>query len=175
MMRSPADCHLVSSQPTEIEAMDRKPLTKYQAAKAFSWIVFLVFVGCGGNPASVTGLVTIDGEPLERGKVGFTPTSGGMKATGKIDSSGYYELRTNRESGLQVGEYEATVISTEPGIVEPGGGPPMPGKSLIPKRYGRTRTSELRFSVTSGANTINIELSSEGMEQDGSAAAGGRR
>lgn len=155
--------------------MDCKPLIKFRVVKAFCWGMLLVFVGCGGNPASVTGLVTIDGEPLQRGKVGFTPVSGGMKATGKIDSSGYYELKTNRESGLQIGDYEATVISTEPGIVEPGGGPPMPGKSLIPKRYGRTRTSELRFSVTSGANTIDIELSSEGMEQDGSAAAGGRR
>ena len=126
----------------------------------------VTLLGCGGNPATVTGIVTIDGEPLERGKVGFTPLSGGLKAIGKIESNGNYELSTNRESGLQVGEYLATVISTEPGVMDPDGGPPMPGKSLIPKRYGRVRTSDLSFSVKGGSNTIDIALSSEGLDED---------
>lgn len=150
--------------------MSRERVRTFRTVRMCCWGFLVVLGGCGGNPASVTGLVTIDGEPLERGKVGFTPVSAGMKAIGKIDSSGNYELKTNRESGLQVGEYQVTVISTEPGVVNPGGGPPMPGKSLIPKRYGRTRSSELRFTVERGSNTINLELSSEngdGTSQDG--------
>lgn len=31
----------------------------------------LLLVGCGGKPASVSGTVTLDGKPLERGVVGF--------------------------------------------------------------------------------------------------------
>jgi hypothetical protein len=42
----------------------------------------------------------------------------------------------------------------------------MPGKYLAPKRYGKTQTSGLRFSVKKGSNSINIELSSEGGEAD---------
>lgn len=137
---------------------------------ACGWSCFLSLLitvaGCGGNPATVSGVVTMDGQPLQRGKVGFTPTSGGLQAMGQIDSDGSYELSTNLKPGLQVGEYQATVISTEPGIADPNGGPPMPGKSLIPRRYARTSTSDLNFTVERGSNVIDIELSSEGLEDN---------
>lgn len=121
----------------------------------------VILVGCGGNPATVSGVVTLDGQPLERGTVGFTPESGGMKAVGAILSDGSYELKTNRELGLQPGAYRATVVALEPGESDPQGGPPRPGKSLVPERYGSTTTSDLRFSVEKGSNQINLELTSK--------------
>jgi len=123
-------------------------------------------VGCGGKPARVSGIVTVDGKPLEQGTVAFSPASGGMRATGIIQGDGSYEIRTNRESGLDIGEYAVAVSSRE--LLFHGGPdqPPMPGKYLAPKRYGKTQTSGLRFSVKKGSNSINIELSSEGGEAD---------
>lgn len=121
----------------------------------------LFLVGCGGKPASVSGVVTLDGKPLERGMVGFAPVSGGMKATGKIQGDGSYRLSTNRESGLETGEYLATVVSREPGVENPHGGPPMPGPYITPKRYAIVKTSELRFEVRKGSNSINLELTSD--------------
>ena len=105
----------------------------------------------------------MDGQPLQRGKVGFNPISGGLKATAKIQSDGSYEVSTNRDSGLQLGDYQVTVISKEAGESK-NGGPPIPGKTLIPLRYGRAKSSKLSYTVESGSNTINIELSSEGLK-----------
>src|SRR5688572_19526894 len=75
----------------------------------------VVSLGCGGSGASVSGVVTLDDKPLERGTVSFTPTAGGKRATGVIDSDGGYELSTNRDAGLAAGEYSAMVVSRQPG------------------------------------------------------------
>lgn len=120
-------------------------------------------VGCGGKPASVTGVITLDGKPLERGTVGFSPTSGGMQAAGIIQADGSYELKTNRDSGLDVGEYAVTVSSREPGKENPAGGPPMPGPFITPRHYAYAAKSGLKFQVEKGSNVIDIDLSSEGL------------
>ncbi|MBX3427202.1 MAG: hypothetical protein KF688_16105 [Pirellulales bacterium] len=127
---------------------------------AFS-LVLTTFVGCGGLPASVSGVVTLDGKPLERGVVGFAPTAGGPRAAGAIQSDGSYTLRTNRESGLAVGEYVVTVVAREPGETPAGGGPPMPGAFITPRHYAVEGTSGLRYTVERGSNTINIELTAK--------------
>ena len=43
-------------------------------------MLLAALAGCGGKPATVSGVVTLDGKPLERGSVGFTPVAGGMRA-----------------------------------------------------------------------------------------------
>jgi hypothetical protein len=129
----------------------------------------LVSMGCGGGAASVSGVVTLDGKPLKLGTVAFTPLSGGKRATGVIDSDGSFELSTNRAEGLEIGDYTVLVTSREPG--PPSEGPPMPGPSLIPEHYARDATSGLRFTVESGSNIINIELSSDGGDSPPAGAA----
>jgi len=118
-------------------------------------------VGCGGKPASVTGVVTLNGEPLAHGTVGFAPTGPGLRAASEIQSDGTYELQTNREAGLDVGEYAVTVASREPGQKDPNGGPPMPGPFITPRQYAVASTSGLKYQVESGSNEINIELTGE--------------
>lgn len=117
-------------------------------------------IGCGGKPAQVSGTVTLDGKPLERGVVGFTPVAGGLRAAGIIQSDGRYTLTTNRESGLETGEYRVTVVSREPGPPS-NGGPPMPGPYITPERYAVESTSGLFYTVAPGNNTIDIELTSD--------------
>ncbi len=123
-------------------------------------------VGCGGKPATVTGVVMLDGKPLERGTVGFAPTAGGMRAVGTIQSDGSYELKTNRDVGLEVGEYAVTVKAREPGKENPHGGPPMPGPYIAPRKYASARTSGLVAQVAKGSNEFDFDLSSEGLEED---------
>jgi len=120
-------------------------------------MLLLLCMGCGGKPASVSGVVTLDGEPIAKGVVGFTPVSGGMRATGLVQSDGSYELNTNKASGLEVGEYIATVVAREPGP-ETAQGPPMPGKFITPRRYAQSDTSGLQFKVEPGFNRIDIKL-----------------
>jgi len=124
-------------------------------------MLLAALAGCGGKPATVSGVVTLDGKPLERGSVGFTPVAGGMRAAGVIDGDGSYTLSTNRDAGLEIGEYAVTVVSREPGP-ENAEGPPMPGPYITPQHYGVESTSGLKFNVASGSNTIDIALVSTG-------------
>jgi hypothetical protein len=131
-------------------------------------MLLVAFAGCGGKPATVSGVVTLDGKPLERGSVGFTPISGGMRAAGVIDGEGRYTLSTNRDMGLEIGEYAVTVVSREPGP-ENAQGPPMPGPYITPQHYAVESTSGLKFNVAGGSNTIDIALTSTGVPADGQA------
>lgn len=134
---------------------------KYPVVKIVFTLSLLTALGCGGKPASVSGTVSVDGKPLNQGNVIFSPASGGMRSSGLIGSDGKYSISTNRESGLEVGDYEVAVVSRE--LVFPNGpdSPPMPGKYLAPKKYGKPKTSGLRFPVVKGSNEIDLALSSD--------------
>ncbi len=82
-------------------------------------------------------------------------------AAGVIQSDGSYELKTNRDSGLDAGEYEVSVTSRKPGKVPSHGGPPMPGPYITPRSYAMPKSSGLKYTVETGHNEINIELSSK--------------
>jgi len=138
----------------------RMPLVKLVAPRSLLNLALLVLVGCGGKPAAVSGLVTVDGKILDQGSVTFSPTGGGMRASGIIQSDGSFQIQTNREAGLDVGEYDVAVVSRE--IISTGpNSPPRPGKYLAPKIYGKTRTSGLHFKVEQGSNEIDLALSSK--------------
>lgn len=124
-------------------------------------LLLLTLAGCGStHDASVSGTVTLDGETLDRGTVSFHPVGEGAVAYGQIQSDGSYQVKTGRESGLLPGEYKVTVVATAP--------PPEPedpmdepvGELLTPKRYGRTETTDLQYTVEAGSNTIDIALTS---------------
>lgn len=137
----------------------KRQLCSYQIVFA---LIAVLLVGCGGKPSEVSGVVTLDGQPLSHGMIGFTPVGGGMRAAGEIKSDGGYTLSTNRELGLEPGEYTVTVVSRERGIVSPdSSGPPLPGPYITPKRYAVDSTSGLKFTVERGDNTIDIPLTSD--------------
>jgi len=120
-------------------------------------------VGCGGMyDSTVTGVVTLDGAPVPRGTVSFSPQASGSSAFGMIGPDGAYALRTGREEGLPPGQYVVTVAANEaPATAQSkDGGPPPMGKPITPEWYRNPATSGLAFEVASGRNTINIELKS---------------
>jgi hypothetical protein len=119
--------------------------------------------GCSGpNAASVSGSVTLDGQPLTTGMVGFHPDGGnGAPANGQIDSSGNYSLSTGSDVGLTPGKYIAIVVATKdpPQPYDKTGAeiPPIP---ITPAKYGSTTTSDLRIEVKAGKNTVPLALES---------------
>jgi hypothetical protein len=119
-----------------------------------------VIAGCSQQyDANVTGNVTYAGKPLTTGALTFHPTASGPLAMGDIHADGTYMLQTGEVAGLKAGDYLVTVVATGP-MPEPTAAEPMPlPKLLIPARYGDVKTSGLKYTVKSGANTINIELS----------------
>lgn len=123
---------------------------------SLSLLALFVLYGCGGKlDSSVSGLVTIDGEPLRTGRVVFHAVTGGAMAYGTIDADGRYKITTGREKGLTAGDYVVTVVATE--------APPGPigesyGKLISPTQYTTQETTTLKFTIQRGANRIDLPL-----------------
>jgi hypothetical protein len=129
------------------------------AAVGVGGLIFLT--GCGGAyDASVSGKVTMNGRVVPNGTVAFSPVAGGPAAYGRIEESGDYQIRTGREAGLPAGDYQVTVMATEPSktLQNEKGGPPPAGKAITPAWYRTKDTSGLKFTVKAGSNTIDLPL-----------------
>jgi hypothetical protein len=119
--------------------------------------------GCGGPyDASVTGVVTLDGNAVTSGAVAYIPTSGGPMAYAEIDEAGQYEVYTGSAAGLAPGSYGVTVVSREPPATQRSklDGPPPPGNLKTPLWYAMAESSPLKFDVEPGDNEFNLELKS---------------
>lgn len=127
----------------------------------FLGIVSLALTGCGsGSEATVIGLVTLDGKPLDRGSVSFVPVTSGAGASASIGNDGSYEVQTGAISGMSPGDYVVTVRANGDPIPRADGGPPTPGKPITPAKYNSRNTSGLQYTIQPGANEINLELKS---------------
>ena len=127
--------------------------------------------GCDSGPAlppraKVKGRVTLDGKALATGIVTFVPDksrgTSGPPAVGGIDSTGHYQLSTDRQSegdGAVVGFHLVRVMANEPAKDAMQSMTP----SLIPLRYNNEGTSGLHFEVKAGQdNEIDLPLTSKG-------------
>ena len=130
-------------------------------------ILSLLAAGCGGGNklpplAPVKGKVSVDGQPLTRGMVQFSPdtTKGasGPTAVGPIDASGNYELTTDGQSGAMVGPHRVSVVARAEPKNEMDTLPP----SLIADKFSQPSTSGLSFEVIAGqTNTIDLPLTAK--------------
>lgn len=131
-----------------------------------------VFIGCGQSGPKVvrvSGLVTLDGKPLDGAYVHFV--SDEFQTTGLTDEEGHYEVRA------APGEYKVAISKTEGGSpvtfsdVDPADDPsvvmvefenPDPGveaaggeagpKELIPARFSHPGETTLKFTVPEGGS-----------------------
>jgi len=146
--------------------------------------ILLVVSGCGG-PANtydsiVTGTITIDGKLAKSGSVAFQPVKKGLAAVGYIKSDGSYSLRTGQGDLTQAdggsiasGEYAVTVSVTAPATdgASLDGGPPKPGPSLVDRKYASKDTTDLRYTVKPGRQTIELKLKGADAEAFAESAA----
>lgn len=119
-------------------------------------LILLLLAGCNARESAVTGKVTIDGAPLTTGTVVFYPTGEGAAAYGSIQPDGTYKLDTGASGGLVAGDYVVTVVATtkpQPGFEF--------GKVITPVRYNKVETSDLKFTVKSGSNRIDLAMHSK--------------
>ncbi|MDC0935991.1 hypothetical protein OAS39_06870 [Pirellulales bacterium] len=127
-------------------------------------IALATTAGCGGKyNASVSGTVTLDGKPLESGTVAFHPKSPGPIGFGTIQSDGSYEVMCGQTAGLNTGEYSVTIVAIEPPPAnwDPNV-PPPPGRQLTADKHADPATTDLHFTVGSGSNDIDLQLTSDG-------------
>jgi len=129
-----------------------------------------LMAGCG-NPrapqeADVSGKVLFQGKPLPGGKVSFIAVKGGFSAIGTIDENGVYQIKA------PVGEVQISVTNrmlqprSEPAgaqrLSKARGGEKQTIKGRwvkIPDQYEDPSTSGLKYTVTRGSQTHDIELS----------------
>ena len=140
---------------------------------------FALIAGCGKGglaTVNVTGIVTLDGEPVPHANVTFTPRVQGEGDTGfgVTDANGLYRLQTlmgAADAGTTPGMYDVFIVAWErvESVEVPldqgqtGPTPPRPQpRNLIPDRYGSTATSGLEANVLRGSrNVFNFELTTQ--------------
>src|ERR1700743_2187426 len=74
----------------------------------------LTIFGCGGGPpmGQVTGVVTLDGQPVVGAQVTFNPRQGGWESSGITDQSGRYVLNyVHGKSGAVVGTHQVCITT----------------------------------------------------------------
>ena len=137
-------------------------------------LVILCFaVGCDSGPviAPVSGVVKVDGKPLETGTIMFHPTSG-RPAVANIDKQGRYELQTYEPGdGALLGNYKVTVEAfftknappTPTSLEDEASMPVQRGPrpvtiSLVPEDYGDETATPLKATVEDKDNEINFEI-----------------
>lgn len=122
-----------------------------------SWMVILL-QGCGGSNAgaSVSGVVTLDGQPLKDVIVTFQREEGSV-STGVTNQQGFYQLRSSvQQAGATPGKYKVSIAPVPPGDdVDPRDVVEV----KIPDRY--RSGAELTAEVTSGSNVVNFSLESK--------------
>lgn len=87
---------------------------KLVARAALCCVSALLVTGCGRSDlpelGTVSGTVTLDGQPLADAIVNFTPVQAGRPSTGQTDSSGHYTLLYVADvEGAVVGKHSVTV------------------------------------------------------------------
>jgi len=134
--------------------------------------------GCGGGysgpQGTVTGTVTLNGNPVEPGTLVTFIATEGFAASGIVEGGGAYTVSIpNKGTKIPAVNYKVMVSAPVVGGVSEEGddyekymgsvnpdATPSGGQSAakIPGKYSSTGTSGLSFDVTEGDNTINIEL-----------------
>jgi len=133
--------------------------------------------GCGGDGTApelgtVTGTVTLDGDPLPDATVLFQPETG-RPSVGITDSDGKYSLKYIEAEGAKVGKHTVSIttrrgggdVGDDPGAgvgdgteeAEAPAGKPVP--ELVPDKYNIR--SELKVEVVAGSNTHDFKLLSK--------------
>lgn len=134
----------------------------YRAVPAYLFLltVATVLMGCGGGGeqgpklSSVTGKVTLDGNPLPGAGVTLHPdTAKGNTAqylpAGIADSQGNYELIAATKKGAPAGWYKVVVVAPVP--PRTGGEAPKVGPPPFNIKYTDAAKSDLSVEVKDGA------------------------
>ena len=116
----------------------------------------VVLSGCNSEGTRpVTGIVTLDGEPLSDVFVTYYPIGGGRgNSNAQTDDQGRYALRyTSTAKGAIPGNYKVLISKTKkmPNGVE---------KELLPARYN-TKSELIAEIQSSGTNVFNFDLTSK--------------
>jgi hypothetical protein len=146
------------------------PFAKY----VVGLLIVVALSGCSGGDkpklAPVTGLVTLDGQPVEGAAVMFVPTAGGRPAQGLTDAQGHFELMTFKTGdGALLGEHRVSVTkmtlsgvtTTDDGLSGTTDPSAIKQEWLAPEKYATPETSGLTATVKKGMPELKFALVKE--------------
>lgn len=120
-------------------------------------VASLALAGCGGV-AQVEGTVTFNGQPIEKGSIGFvSQDSAAAETVGQEVVDGKYAIGADR--GLKPGKYKVEIYGSTQAAAPASRDPDMQssaGGNQLPEKYNRN--SELTAELKSGGNTVNFDL-----------------
>ncbi len=133
-------------------------------------VALLFLAGCGRSlpeTAPVTGRITLDGNPVPKGRIVFVPDEG-RPAIGAIQPDGTYRLTTFAPGdGAVLGHHTVTIQANEviggavPGSFEEEIEKGQRGgvlRHLVPEQYNSPKHSGLSVQVGPGPNEIDFDL-----------------
>jgi hypothetical protein len=131
----------------------------------------ILAVGClgGVDPKQpkvepVTGVVTLDSQPLKNADIVFIPTGGQIEAGGRTDAEGKFTLIVRNQVGAVAGDYKVTISkrTRDDGSEFPENRENVgAGKESLPPKYVDRILTELKAKVGPGENKINFDLKSK--------------
>lgn len=116
----------------------------------------VLLVGCGGTASTGTlsGKVSLKGQPVMGAQVSMISSKTGSGAIAEIGQDGAFEFR----EALPVGSYKVAIVPKPPEPVAPGTriskGPP----SSIPLKYQRIETSGFNAEIKGGRNETTFAI-----------------
>ncbi len=123
----------------------------------------LLVAGCSSAPddrpelAEVTGVVTLDGKPVPKASVAFSPTNGMRGASGQTNEAGEFELSYAACMGAPLGEHTVE-ISTRREIQDEFGGVAGMEPETIPAQYRGNDTTLTATVTADGENHFVFDL-----------------
>jgi hypothetical protein len=122
-------------------------------------LIALAGAGCGDpNLGDVSGTVTFDGVPIEKGSIAFHPLDGQSPTSGTNIENGSYTAR-NVPIGSKKVIISGTKVTGKKPLYNTPDSPMMPiTEQLLPPKYSSDTATQLQMDVVSGWNTKNWEL-----------------
>lgn len=123
-----------------------------------------ILLGCGGGVAdqpdlgTVTGVVTLDGEPLQSATIEFQPAKG-RPSTATTNADGEYELvYTSDDKGAKIGKHTVWIWTFATADDPETGEPKVTSEEKVPVVYNSQST--LTRTVVAGSQEIDFDLES---------------
>jgi hypothetical protein len=118
-------------------------------------------LGCGNSSGptlgTVTGLITVNGEPLTGANVIFVPKDNGSPSYGATDEEGVYRLMFNQHrAGAELGQHSVLIEYPEPETDDSGKRIRARPIVKLPEKYRQPGT--LTADVNVGRNIVDFTL-----------------
>jgi len=150
-----------------------------QGKRSFVWLstaglglAMIAVWGCGsggysGPTGTVTGKVTLDGNPVPQGCAVTFVSPSGFTASGKVGGDGSCTLMNMDKPAIPAATYKVAVAQPaadmsgadyDKYMSAEGGQAAQAAPEAIPAKYQTVDTSGLSYDVKEGPNSIDIEL-----------------